>query len=76
MGLSTPRLLESATAIDERFADLDLGFTGAMVMAFAERHRLPIFTFDFEHFRATTPARGSWRLVIDEAQYKASTRRR
>jgi predicted nucleic acid-binding protein len=56
-------------AIDARFADLDLGFVDAAVMAFAERHQLPVLTFDFEDFRAAPPARGSWQLVIDETRY-------
>jgi hypothetical protein len=38
-------------------------------MAFAEREELPILTIDFEHFRATRPARGYWPLVVDEARY-------
>jgi hypothetical protein len=41
-------------------------------MALAERHDLPILTFDFEHFRATRPRRGYWRLVVDEARYAES----
>ena len=45
-------------------------------MAIAERHSLPILTFDFEHFRATGPERGFWRLVIDEARYAESTKPR
>lgn len=44
-------------------------------MALAERHGLPILTFDFAHFRATKPARGHWRLVVDEARYAESTGR-
>jgi hypothetical protein len=44
-------------------------------MALAERRRLPILTFDLEHFRATRPPRGSWRLVVDEARYAESTGR-
>lgn len=42
----------------------------------AERHELPILTFDFEHFRATRPERGFWQLVIDEARYADSVQRR
>lgn len=56
-------LLTRAVEIDARFADLDLGIADASVMALAERHGLPILTFDFEHFRATHPERGFWRLV-------------
>jgi len=65
----TPGLLRRAVAFDARFADLGLGLADASVMAVAERHGLPIFTFDFEHFRATGPERGFWRLVVDEAGY-------
>jgi hypothetical protein len=43
-------------------------------MALAERRRLPILTFDFEHFRATRPARGYWRLIVDENRYAEATR--
>ena len=42
-------------------------------MAYAERHHLPVLTFDFEDFRATRPAKGHWRLVIDEARYVEAT---
>jgi predicted nucleic acid-binding protein len=62
-------LLRRAVEIEARFADLDLGFVDGCVMALAERHRLPILTFDFEHFRASRPDRGFWRLVVDEARY-------
>lgn len=65
----TPGLLRRAAEIDARYGDLDLGLVDAAVMAFAERHDLPVLTFDFEHFRATQPARGHWRLVVDESQY-------
>jgi predicted nucleic acid-binding protein len=67
-------LLRRAVEIDAGFADLDHGFADAAVMALAERHDLPILTFDFEHFRATRPRRGYWRLVVDEARYADSTR--
>ena len=69
----SPGLLRRAVEIDARFADLDLGLADAAVMAIAERHRLPVLTFDFEHFRATRPARGYWRLVVDEERYEEST---
>jgi predicted nucleic acid-binding protein len=69
-------LLRRAAEIDSRFADLDLGFTDAAVMALAERHDLPILTFDFEHFRASRPRRGFWQLVIDEARYADAVDRR
>jgi len=65
--------LRRAVEIDARYADLDLGLTDASVMAYAELHDLPILTFDFEDFRATTPARGYWRLVVDEARYRDAT---
>jgi predicted nucleic acid-binding protein len=65
----TPGLLRRAVEIDAQYADLDLGLADASVMAIAERHDLPVLTFDFEHFRATQPARGHWRLVVDESQY-------
>jgi hypothetical protein len=45
-------------------------------MAIAERHSLPILTFDFAHFRAAPPATGHWRLVVDEARYADATRPR
>lgn len=76
VGYLSSGLLRRATEIDSQFADLDLGFTDAAVMAVAEQRRLPILTFDFEHFRATRPTRGFWRLVIDESRYVASTARR
>lgn len=65
----SPGLLRRAVEIDARFADLDLGLTGATVMALAERHHYPILTFDFEHFRAAAPPHDYWRVVIDEARY-------
>jgi uncharacterized protein len=69
-------LLRRAVEIDSRFADLNLGFADAAVMAVAERHDLPVLTFDFEHFRATRPERGFWRLVVDESRYAESIERR
>jgi predicted nucleic acid-binding protein len=72
----SPGILRRAIEIDRRYGDLDLGLADASVMALAERHRLPILTFDFEHFRATKPPRGYWRLVVDEARYAESTGRR
>ena len=72
----TPGLIRRATAIDAGFADLNLGLADAAVMAYAERHDLPVLTFDFEHFRATTPERGThWRLVVDERRYRDSLTR-
>lgn len=67
-------LLRRAVEIDSRYADLDLGLTDASVMAYAERHDVPILTFDFEDFRATAPARGHWRLVVDESRYRETAR--
>jgi predicted nucleic acid-binding protein len=67
-------LLRRAAELDAGFADLELGLADATVMALAERHDLPILTFDFEHFRATRPPSGYWRLVIDEARYADSVR--
>lgn len=72
-GELTQPLLRRAAELDARYADLDLGLADASVMAYAEHHRLPILTFDFEHFRATRPARGYWKLVIDETRYRAET---
>jgi predicted nucleic acid-binding protein len=69
----TAGLLRRAVEIDAHFAGLDLGLVDGSVMALAERDRLPILTFDFEHFRATRPAHGFWRLVVDEARYRQAT---
>lgn len=66
----TSGLLRRATDIDRRYEDLDLGFVDAAVMAYAERHDLPILTFDFEHFRAAPPEGGYWQLVVDEHRYR------
>lgn len=68
----TPGLLRRAVEIDARFSSLDLGVADASVMALAERDELPILTFDFRDFRASAPARGYWRLVVDEARYRES----
>lgn len=68
----TPGLLRRAVEIDLQFADLNLGVADGAVMAYAERHRIAVLTFDFEHFRATRPRRGFWRLVVDEARYQDS----
>ncbi|HZA67542.1 MAG TPA: PIN domain-containing protein [Geminicoccaceae bacterium] len=69
----SPGLLRRAVAIDAQFADLELGLADAAVMAYAERHDLPILTFDFAHFRATHPRRGQWRLVIEERHHAEAT---
>jgi predicted nucleic acid-binding protein len=71
----TVGLFRRAVELDASFADLDLGLVDGSVMALAERDRLPILTFDFEHFRATRPARGFWRLVVDEARYLEAVRK-
>ena len=65
----SPGLLRRAVELDDTFADLDLGLADASVMAYAERHDLPILTFDFADFRAAKPKRGYWRLVVDERRY-------
>jgi predicted nucleic acid-binding protein len=70
----SPGLLRRAVALDSAFADLDLGYVDAAVMAIAERYRLAVLTFDFEHFRATRPDHGFWQLVIDEHRYQTHTR--
>ena len=64
----SPGLLERAAEFDAHYADLDLGLVDASIMAYAERHDLPILTFDFRHFRATESANGPWRLVMSEEQ--------
>lgn len=69
----TPALFRRAVEIDATYADLDMGIADASVMAYAERHRLPILTFDFEHFRAARPEKGFWRLVVDESRYREAT---
>lgn len=65
----TPGLVRRAVEIDSRYADLGLGYADASVMAVAERMDAPILTFDFEHFRASSPMKGFWRLVVDEDRY-------
>lgn len=39
-------------------------------MAIAERHEMPILTFDFADFRATESASGPWRLLVDESAFR------
>lgn len=67
-------MLQRAVEFDARHADLELGFVDSAVMAIAERRELPVLTFDFEDFRATTPKRGHWKLIVDEARYLEATR--
>jgi predicted nucleic acid-binding protein len=71
----TPGLLERAVELDALYADLDLGLVDTSIMAYAERHDLPILTFDFRHFRATESIRGPWRLVMSEEQLSRARRR-
>jgi len=67
----SPSLFAAACAIDERYADLDLGLVDAAVMAIAGATDSVILTFDFAHFRAAAPKRGrAWRLMIDEHEYE------
>ena len=46
-------LLRRAGELDRRYADLDLGLSDTCLMAIAERHELPILTFDFADFSNT-----------------------
>ena len=62
----SPGLLKRAAALDLAYADVGLGLVDGSVMAYAERHRLPILTFDFRDFRATESAAGPWRLLVNE----------
>ena len=66
----TANLLRRATELDDKYADLKLGLVDTSVMAIAERHKMPILTFDFRGFRATESADGPWRLAIDEHLYE------
>lgn len=64
-----------AAAIDRQYADLGLGLVDASVMALAEAERIPILTFDFEHFRAAPQPGGEpWELLVDEARYLRAIR--
>jgi hypothetical protein len=47
-----------------------LGGLARRARADAERHELPILTFDVAHFRAAAPARGYWRLLVDEKRFR------
>jgi uncharacterized protein len=66
----TQGLMRRAAELDSRYADLNLGLVDGCVMAIAERHDLPILTFDFTDFRATESASGPWRLAIDERVFQ------
>jgi len=70
----SPGLLSRAAELDARYADLGLGLVDTSIMAYAERHRLPILTFDFRDFRATASAEGPWRLVLSERQVARAAR--
>jgi predicted nucleic acid-binding protein len=71
----TSKLIRRATEFDSKYADLNLGFVDSAVMAIAERHQMPVFTFDFTDFRATESATGPWRLAIDENLFQRETQR-
>jgi hypothetical protein len=62
----TAGLVRRAAELDQRYADLNLGFVDTCVMAIAERREMPIFTFDFTDFRATESESGPWRLALGE----------
>lgn len=70
----TAGLMRRARELDAKYADLNLGFVDACVMAIAERREMPIFTFDFTDFRATESASGPWRLAIDEHIFEREIR--
>ena len=65
-------LLRRAVELDNRYADLNLGFSDTCLMAIAERHELPILTFDFADFRATESASGPWHLFLEEHAYRTA----
>jgi len=71
----TAGLMQRAAELDAKYADLNLGFVDASVMAIAERHDLPIFTFDFTDFRATESATGPWLLAVGEDVFRREIRR-
>jgi len=71
----TAGLMRRAAELDRKYADLNLGIVDGCVMAIAERHDLPIFTFDFTDFRATESADGPWRLAIGEDVFQRELRR-
>lgn len=71
----TAGLMRRAVELDGAYADLNLGIVDGCVMAIAERHEMPIFTFDFTDFRATESAAGPWRLAIEEDVFQREMRR-
>lgn len=66
----TAGLMRRAVEFDGKYASLGLGLVDSCVMAIAERHDLPILTFDFRDFRATESSTGPWRLALDEQLYE------
>ncbi len=76
IAFATQGLMRRAVELDSKYADLNLGLVDACVMAIAERHELPIFTFDFTDFRATESASGPWRLAIDEDVFQREIHQR
>lgn len=66
----SPKLLSRASELDSKYADLGLGLVDSSIMAYAERHRLPICTFDYRDFRATKSAHGPWNLLIGEDELR------
>ncbi|MEX0972069.1 MAG: PIN domain-containing protein [Solirubrobacterales bacterium] len=71
----TSGLMRRAVEVDRKYASLGIGLVDASVMAIAERHSLPILTFDFRDFRATESADGPWRLAIGEDVFQRELRR-
>lgn len=71
----TAGLLHRAVELDRGHASLGLGLADSAVMAVAERERLPVLTFDFEHFRRSRPDSGFWMLIVDEARYREAIER-
>jgi len=64
----TDALWHRAVEIDRAYADLNLGLVDTSVMAVAEAHGEPVFTFDFRAFRGVPgPDNGAWPLVMTEA---------
>jgi predicted nucleic acid-binding protein len=74
IAFATQGLMRRAVELDTKYADLNLGLVDACVMAIAERHELPIFTFDFADFRATESASGPWRLAVGEDVFRREVR--